>query len=103
VLASVSVLVTIVNVSVDVLVNNSFSIGVHVGGSVESVLASVSVLATIIYVSIDVLVNDSFSIRVHVGGSVESVLISMSMSAPAQKALSDTADLIRDINPLFGF
>ncbi|MDH6443797.1 MULTISPECIES: hypothetical protein [Paenibacillus] len=66
-------------------------------------LASVSVLATIIYVSIDVLVNDSFSIRVHVGGSVESVLISMSTSAPAQKALSDTADLIRDINPLFGF
>ncbi|WP_139330115.1 hypothetical protein [Paenibacillus odorifer] len=32
-----------------------------------------------------------------------SLLATASTSAPAQKALSDTADLIRDINPLFGF
>lgn len=68
-----------------------YSIRVGVGFSVESVLESLSVLATM---------STSASMSLL---AIASTSATASTSTSAQKALSDTADLIRDINPLLGF
>ncbi|MEK4194784.1 MULTISPECIES: hypothetical protein [unclassified Paenibacillus] len=70
-----------------------YSIRVGVGFSVESVLESLSVLATM---------STSASMSL-LATAIASTSATASTSTSAQKALSDTADLIRDINPLLGF